>query len=431
MRAGARAWARAWVALALFLAREAKAEPFDPGGRDWEGYADFAEIARAKLGDDFVVASRIDFDVVRSNDALILVHPEGRVDTGSISAFMAAGGRVVLIDDFGTGEGLLRRFGIRRVPTPARPSESLRRNPDLAIAEPIGSGLAQGLTRVVTNHATALEEPTLTPFLEIRSETGAPAVIGMVGLVSSGALVVVGDPSALMNSMLRYRGNRKLGENLVAWSSNGPNGRRSGKVYFASGAFDERGTFAASSEGTLPSSEPLAAELFFGSSSLGPRAAHLLAALLGLGVVVWIGSRAGRTYRIVEPRLLRRVPLLAQGGSAGRAAALGARHAPRDRALLEIGKALEEDLALALGLDRVPTHDALLQRLGVSQRLDGESLETVRNLLARVAHIDTLSRAGRTHALRRVSDGEVLLAAKVALRVLERVHANARPGRAA
>jgi hypothetical protein len=99
--------------------------------------------------------------------------------------------------------------------------------------------------------------------------------------------------------------------------------------------------------------------------------------------------------------------------------------------MLEIGRALEEDLTLVLGLDRVPAHDVLLQKLEAAELLHGESLEAVRDLLARVAHIDALSRAGRTHALRRVRDGEVVFTAKVAFGVLESVHANARGRRLA
>jgi hypothetical protein len=120
------------------------------------------------------------------------------------------------------------------------------------------------------------------------------------------------------------------------------------------------------------------------------------------------------------------VPLHAQGGGAGRAAALGARRATRDRALLEIGKALEEDLALALDLDGVPAYDILLRKLEETGLVGRESLPPVRDLLARVAHIDTLTRAGRAHALRRVKDTEVLLAAGIAQRVLESVHAKTR-----
>jgi hypothetical protein len=419
-RAGARLGPLASIVAMLFLARDGWAEPFDPNGRDWEGYADFVEIARAKMDDRFVVASRIDFDDLRADDALILVHPEGPLDVDSLSLFMASGGRVVLLDDFGTGDRLLRRFGIRRVAIPLRPVELLRHNPELAIAEPIGDGiLTHGLSRVVTNHPTALLEPLLTPFLEIRGEDGDVAVVAMLGLVSRGAFVAVGDPSALMNSMLRFPGNRNLVENLLAWSFEG----RSGRVYFVSGAFEERGTFGRSD--AEPTGAPRAPESLFGMS-LGPRVAHLLAAFLGLGVVLWIGSRAGRPYKIAEPRLSRAVPLLAQGGSAGRAAVLGARGATRDRAMLEIGKALEEDLALVLGLDRVPAHEVLFQKLEAAKLLHGESLEAVRDLLARVAHIDTLTRAGRTHALRGVRDAEVVSTAKVAFRILDSVHANAR-----
>jgi hypothetical protein len=419
-RAGARLGPLASIVAMLLLARDGRAEPFDPNGRDWEGYAEFVEIARAKMDDRFVVASRIDFDDLRADDALLLVHPEGSLDVDSLSMFMASGGRVVLLDDFGTGDRLLRRLGIRRVAIPLRPAESLRHNPDLAIAEPIGDGvLTHGLSRVVTNHPTALLEPRLTPFLEIRGETGDVAVVAMLGIVSRGALVAVGDPSALMNSMLRYPGNKNLVENLLAWSFES----RSGRVYFVSGAFEERGTFRGSD--TEPTGAPHAPESLFGMS-LGPWFAHLLAALLGLGVVLWVGSRAGRPYKIAEPRLSRAVPLLAQGGSAGRAAALGARGATRDRAMLEIGKALEENLTLVLGLDRVPVHDVLFQKLEDAGLLQAESLKAVRDVFARVAHIDALTRAGKTHVLRRVRDAEVVFTAKVAFRILDSLHSNAR-----
>ena len=49
---------------------------------------------------------------------------------------MRAGGRVVMLDDFGRGDSLLRHFGMERVPSPRRPAESLRHNPQLALAEP-------------------------------------------------------------------------------------------------------------------------------------------------------------------------------------------------------------------------------------------------------------------------------------------------------
>jgi hypothetical protein len=422
----------AWVIAALLVTAVGQAEPFDPLGHDWEGYADFVDLARSQLGDVFAVVPSVNFDELKPGDALILVHPERRLDTSNLSAFLSAGGRVVLLDDFGAGDGLLRRFGIRRAPIPATPAETLRHNPDLAIAVPVGThALTLGVTRVVTNHASAVVESSLTPLLEIRSLDGDPALVAMLGVVSKGAFVVVADPSAFMNAMLRYPGNERLGENLIGWSSRGPDGKRSGRVYFAYGDFQELGSFAGPSDLAGAARDARAAAAFLGPVSLGTRGAHLLAAFVGLLVVVWIGSRAGRTYRIVRPRLTRPLALFAQGGSAGRAADLGARKASRDRALLELGKALEEELTLALGLDRVPAHDLLVIKLESKGLLDRESSKKLHALFSRIAHIDTLTSAGRAYALPRVRDAEVLAAAKVVKQVLGRVNANAREGRAA
>jgi len=422
------------IVATLLVAREGRALPFDPAGHDWEGYADFVALARAQLGDAFVVTSSLSFDDVRAEDALILVHPERPLDVDSLSAFLSAGGRVVLLDDFGTGDRLLRRYGIQRVSTPTRPDEMLRNNPELAIAEPVGNhGLTLGVTRVVTNHASGVLDPSLTPLLEIAGQSDDRVVVAMLGVVARGAFVVVGDPSAFMNSMLRYPGNKRFDENLVAWSARGQGGQHSGKVYLACGSFAEEGSFASPhppgfgevARGARASGD------FWGSQSLGTRGAHLVAAVLGLLVVVWIGSRAGRIYRIVEPRMTRPLPLFAQGGSAGRAAILGAPRANRAQAMLELGKALEEELTISLGLDRVPAHDTLLHEVELAGVLDRPSLDRLRALLSRIAHIDTMTRAGRVDALQRVRDTDVLAAAKVVQGVLERFTPRAHAGRAA
>jgi hypothetical protein len=418
-----------WPAVALltllFLARSAAASPFDPAGHDWEGYADFVELARAKLGSSLVVTQHLDFGDVHPEDSLILVHPERRLDVDSLSSFMASGGNVVLLDDFGMGEALLRRFDIRRVPLPSSPFESLRHNPQLAIADPVGTNeLVQGVTRVVTNHATGLVHPSLTPLLEVRAST--PGVLALLGQTLRGRLVVVGDPSALMNAMLRYPGNAQLAHNLVLFAV-----RPGGKVYLSSGAFDEVGSFASPPHGADATGGARAAFSLNGVSSLGPRASQILAAIVGLGVVVWIGSAAGRTYKAARPRLTRIIPLFTQGGAAGHAAAVGARRAPRDAAMLEIGKALEEQLTLALGLERVPLHEVLVGRLVKAGLLESASAVPLRKLLSQIAHIDTLTSAGRTEALQRVKDADVLAAARVAANVRNEVQANARAGRAA
>jgi hypothetical protein len=441
-RSFAHYWASACFVAVLTLGGAGHAEPFDPASTDWEGYAHFVALSRQILGDALLIVSTLDFSEIRSSDVLILVHPERTLDIRNLVRFMSAGGRVVLLDDFGTGKELLEHFGIARSSLPPHPAEQLRGKPELAIAVPVSDHeLVRNVTRLVTNHATAVADSALTPLLEVRGQAGEAALVGAIGSVSRGGLVILGDPSALMNSMLIYPGNERLAENIALWASRPHAGEVPPKTFLARGSFISVGAFGG------PSNDDTAARSRLGDgvpphrsgiegkapryASLGASGAHFVAALVGLAVVVWIGLRAGRTYRIVSPRLTRPIPLYAQGGGAGRAAALIARKSSRELALLEIGKALEEDLSLALGQQRPLSHDALVQRLERARFLSADTLQALRELLSRVAHIETLTSAGRGGALGRVRDTDVLAAAKVAREVSVAVRSSYRENTAA
>ena len=88
--------------------------------------------------------------------------------------------------------------------------------------------------------------------------------------------------------------------------------------------------------------------------------AYLLAVIVGLGIVMWTGSRAGRTHKAAPPRFTRPIPLAAQGGVAGHAAVIGGHGTSRLLAMLELKSALEEDLCSALGLEENPGHEELV-----------------------------------------------------------------------
>src|ERR1700733_6326814 len=282
----------------FFFTARGRAGPFDVAGRDWEGCSDFVQLAREKLGQDLFVVDRVRFRELRADDSLILIHPERRLDDYALSMFMAAGGRVILLDDYGTGDALLRRYAIQRLQPPRRPERALRRNPAFAIAEATGDhALVRDLTLVVTNHPTVLVQPALTPLLQIPNLDGDSAVVALAGVVANGRLVAVGDPSLVMNSMLRYPGNKQFAENLIAFASRDDDPITRGKVYLASGAFEQSGVFPGSSELTHASrsAEDVLEDVRHGG--LGPRSAYALAAVVGLGIVVWVGSKAGRTYR--------------------------------------------------------------------------------------------------------------------------------------
>lgn len=410
------------------VAKSAFGRPLDVTGNDWEGLADFVRIAREDLGEGHVVASdTLRYDELKPEDGVVLVHPERSLDVESLSAFMRQGGRVVVLDDFGTADALLHHFGLERVPMPEHPAEFLRQNPRFALAEPAGAHpVVRDLNRVATNHATGLRHPDLSPVLKVRTVSGEEVLVAAAGAVGQGRLLVFGDSSLVMNSMLNFVGNRSLARSVARYAVEGDaRGKRGGRLFIVSGPFDQQGAFgeeggeAAKLRNLVRSLEDV---LLLGQKEgLPPWAAYLCAVVAGLAVVVWVGSRAGKTHKPVAPRFTRGVPLVAQGGAAGHAAVLAAPKTSRALAMLELKAALEEELGLLAGAAASPGGpeprgaDALLARVAAAGLLDAEGQAKLRRLLLRMAEVETLmlSRRGANlpFGLGRVKEKDVVEAA--------------------
>src|SRR5579864_4067898 len=119
VRTSAFVWFCACLALTLVIAASAHASPFDPRAEDWEGLTQLVHTAERELGKAHViVTSALPLPHLRREDGILLIHPERALDADELSAFMRAGGRLILFDDYGTGDDLLERFGVRRVPLP-------------------------------------------------------------------------------------------------------------------------------------------------------------------------------------------------------------------------------------------------------------------------------------------------------------------------
>ena len=424
-----RAAALAVAVLALLIGSRAAAAPFDLAGHDWEGLADFAELARSEAAGRVVLTAQLDMRGLKREDGVILLHPEHTLDSEGLARFMRAGGRVVLLDDFGTGDGLLQHFGLERVPAPRRPVEALRGNPQLAVAEPASAHpVAIEVARVVTNHPTGLRHPDLSPVLKIRAVGEPDVLVAVAGAVGQGRLLVVGDPSIVMNSMLRYPGNKSFARGLVKYAGDDDTwGKRGGKIYIATGGFEQKGSFGDDSllgdawnERLRAIEDALAAARRDG---LSPAVAYFVAAAVGLAVVLWVGSRAGRTHRPAMPKFTRSVPLVAQGGIAGHAAVIGATHTSRVLAMLELKNALEEDLCVILGQDELPPHADLLTKLSARGLIDTEGLRTLKRVLLRLSSIETMVLSQRSSAVQPIRDREVLAVAKAVMNILAQARA--------
>lgn len=353
--------------------------PFSTASSDWEGYSEFVRLAQRRLGSARVTpVAELDFGKLRPSDAVIIIRPLRPLDERSFSAFLADGGRVALLDDFGKGEGLLRRFGIQRISPPANPVEKLRSNPDLAVAVPsvqLVAGaergrhpIAEHVDAVVTNHPLVLRHPDLTPVLEIRDATGRAEALAVTGVIAKkGRLFALGDPSVFINLMLRYPGNRNLAEGLVDYlaptsfaegagedpTSGSP--QKAGKIWIVANDFEQLGHYGEDE----PLLEQLKRELEEAAQAMGamdeagmpPAMATFLAALLALMIV-------SREYKgnLRVPRLpyysFARPPLLAaQTGLGARADVLGSKNAHPILALMELDAALRETAARRLGVN--------------------------------------------------------------------------------
>lgn len=422
--------------IALLPSLRAEAAPFDLVGSDWEGCSELVRIARAELGTTRVVATTtIDFKELKPEDGLLLLYPEKSLDVDELSKFMRAGGRVILLDDFGRGESLLLHFGMERVAVPKNPVESLRHNPQLALAEPASAHpVVADVNRVVTNHATGVSHRDLSPVLKIRGTNESDVFIAIAGAVGEkppapqGRFLVVGDPSIVMNSMLRYAGNKSFARGLVRYAvENDSWGTRGGRLFIASGAFEQKGSFGGE-ENTFAEWLRMLKDAFdiIRKDGLPDPLAWAAAIAIGLALVVWVGSRAGKLHKPVVPRFVRRVPQVAQGGVAGHAAVIAAPQTSRVLAILELKSALEEQLAVMLGLGKVPPHQELLSAVAERGLLDAEGVRSLSKLLLRMSNVETMVVYQRTGGMvQPVRDNEVVTIARSMRQILDSAQANA------
>ena len=412
----------------MLAAGTAGASPLDPKGQDWEGLSQLVGIAQAELGVGRVAAlTRLDLSNLHKEDALFIVHPTMALDVDELSTFMRAGGRVVILDDYGTGDELLARFGIRRVPLPSRPAEMLRDNPALAIAEPASNhATVRDVGRVVLNHATGLDHKALSAVLVVRGQGEPDVLLSVAGAVGQGRLLAVGDSSVLMNSMLRYPGNRALAAALVRYAAEDDTwGRRDGKLFILANDFETTGAFGADSRlgGVLGEVSRTLEEALesLRRDGMPQLAAYLLALAVGLGVIGWTSTRAGHPHRAVAPRFIKPAAVAAQGGIAGRAAVLAAPGTPRMLAMLEMKSALEEDIATRLGLERPPPGDELAKRARAAGLLDAGQAEALARLLKTLADMENAFSMHQRRKIDRVRDADVQAVAARVRDLLEAV----------
>jgi hypothetical protein len=382
---------------ALLAAPVRASAAFAVNDSSWEGTSELLNLARERLGADRVrVVAKLDFSALSPRDGLLVLHPEVELDFSEVSAFLAAGGRLAVLDDFGSADRLLAHYHVYRVQAPLRPAASLRDNPALAIAMPAVQAVAgqeqnrhpmvANVDRIITNHPSALTNPNLTPVLTIPALGEPDGTLAVTGVIAGrGRLFAMADPSVVVNLMLRYPGNRAFAQGLVDYLVEDDTwGHRGGALHILTNRLDQAGHFgrAEGLRGHLSQAATSATETLsnWHRDGLPSPVALVLAALASLVALAWSGLYALRRYRAIPPRHAALVPLLAQGGIPGRAAVLAAPSTDRALLISELDTLLREELAaraaLPLGTAPETSLDAL-ERIG----LDTGVLERARALL--------------------------------------------------
>lgn len=400
---------------------------YEATSSDWDGLTDFVELAKQEAGAGNVeLSGSLDYGKLSPQDAVILLHPETTLDLESLSRFLREGGRVVMFDDFGSGDELLRHFQIERVALPAHPPLELRHNAALAIAEPATHQTVEGVTRVVLNHASGVQHKDLSPLLFVRGGPGEPekTYVALAGAVEKGHLLVVGDASVPINAMLRFPGNKTFTRNVLHYAFTGVGDVATrGKLHIVSGVFEQVGTYGDASESSSVGKLHVITDAFrsFERDGLPAPLAYVLAALAALGLGFWVWVRASRVHHAATPRYVRRVPLVAQGGVAGHAAIIAAKGTTRALAVLEIKTALEEELCAALQMERAAAPDVMVRHARERGLLSTESGRALRKLLAYMGEVETLVLSRRAEVMRRVHDADVVRCSREARVIMDEV----------
>jgi hypothetical protein len=404
------------IAMFLGLTGRAIAGPFEVRDTGWEGTSELFELARGELGEARVTTwSELDWKLVRPEDALLILHPMRSVSTERLRKFLRSGGRVAILDDFGAGARILENFDIERVPMPRRPLSTLRRNPDLAIAEPVREAggdrvhpTVENVERLVTNHATGLRHREMGPVLKVRAIDEPDVMLALAGELrgaSLGKLFAMGDPSALINEMLRYPGNRAFAMGLIHYlvpdaGVDMRGGAPQGRLIVLTNDFTETGVAEGGLgdvvneiDARINGAVREFRRLFQGGFS--GLAGVVAAALVALGVGLWTTSVASRSYQRRVPSFARPVGALAQGGTAGRAAVLSASTTPTGLVVLELKSALEEGLAHELGAPTNLAPTELLAEIARRGVLDATRQKTLKDVLLEMANVETMVTAGQ------------------------------------
>jgi len=194
------------------------ARDYDLDPERWNGLGYFlttAAEARVTLAQGDVV----DLSELAPEDVLVLLYPTAPLPVSDLLAFVETGGYVIVADDHGSAQALLRPLGItRRDAGPTTPQRLWEAQDGFPIVAPAGEHfLFFNVTEVVANYPAALgideSRAGLQPLLSFQGGREHFAIEASLG---SGRALAIADPSIFLNDMLhRFYGDKQFVANVL------------------------------------------------------------------------------------------------------------------------------------------------------------------------------------------------------------------------
>jgi hypothetical protein len=338
----------------LCLPRQATAAgDYDPESDEWNGLGTLVAIARER-GLDIEYPDEVNYTALTATTSLLLVYPVEPLRDEAVRAVLKRGGRMLLADDFGGSESFLTRLGIERDDRPVEGGLLFRGQAHLPIAAPVEEDhvLTAGVTRLVANHPTTLVT-SLPPVFVVGEPRRTLVAVGAVEDV--GRIVLLGDPSVLINNMLEMRGNARFARNVLEYLA-GDDRRR---ILLLSGRFTQLGGGSAGARHDASAARREAnARLARLSGSLAPPPADqpppialvVASAVVGLGVIMLVIARLEPRPRLYSGRWLKPAARQTAAGFLGTLEYLENPRATQIYPLMILKRELEEKLLDGLGL---------------------------------------------------------------------------------
>lgn len=207
---------------------------FNPASTAWNGLSQFVSEAE-KLGLRVETPQRWSWRQARINIPIVMIFPsDEELAIKPLKRFLKAGGRVFLADDFGSSERIWKAFGLEGYRLPLSPKTwAKRRYIDLHRTLPAPYHEADFLLRqasflflnvpqwLVRSKRSSNQEPLLlsVPYKSNRPDRNLGGKVLWRISHGRGKLVILSDPSALINQMIVYGDNHRFVRNVLRYLS--------------------------------------------------------------------------------------------------------------------------------------------------------------------------------------------------------------------